>query len=431
MEFYEHLKSYLSEKEIEELKNSLSLIDKHAVLLNPKKMSDEKFLSLFPHVTPHPIVKHAYLYDKEEYPLGKSVYHDLGCFYLQEPSAMLPSFFLNPHRGETVLDLCAAPGGKSVQASFLMENKGVIISNDLSRNRCSLILENVERLGLGNIIISNNDFSKIYRNYQNYFDRIILDAPCSGSGMFRKEDKMIDDWSYNKVLKFAEIQKELILYSYSMLKPGGTMVYSTCSFSKEEDEDVIQYLLDNSDATLLKMPKSELFYENKKQPYGIHTLPYLFPGEGHYICLIQKPGEIKEDIPEINKNKKTKYGKDIDEACNYIYRYGDTLFGLNKECKTIGLNIIRQGVKIGELGKDFIKFDYHFAHYVDTFTTSFELNNTELEKYLSGQTVDKVAPKGYLLLKYENINVDITRSDAKIIKNHLPKGLRRHIRNNQ
>ena len=331
MEFYEHLKSYLSEKEIEELKNSLSLIDKHAVLLNPKKMSDEKFLSLFPRVTPHPIVKHAYLYDKEEYPLGKSVYHDLGCFYLQEPSAMLPSFFLNPHRGETVLDLCAAPGGKSVQASFLMENNGVIISNDLSRSRCSLILENVERLGLGNIIICNNDFSKIYRNYQNYFDHIILDAPCSGSGMFRKEDKMIDDWSYNKVLKFAEIQKELILYSYSMLKPGGTMVYSTCSFSKEEDEDVIDYLLDNTDAVLLKMPESPLFFVNKKQPYGIHTLPYLFPGEGHYICLIQKPGELKEDIPEINNNKKTKYGKDIDEACNYIYRYGDTLFGLNKE----------------------------------------------------------------------------------------------------
>lgn len=431
MEFYEHLHSYLNNEEINRLKESLELNDRHAVLLNIKKMSDEKFLSLFPHVIPHPFVKHAYLYDKNEYPLGKSIYHDLGCFYLQEPSAMLPSFFLNPKEGETVLDLCAAPGGKSVQASFLMNNKGVIISNDLSRNRCSLILENVERLGIGNIIITNNDFSKIYKQYLSYFDRIILDAPCSGSGMFRKDDKMMEDWSINKVNKFGEIQKELILYAYSMLKEGGTMVYSTCSFSKEEDEDVIQYLLDNSDALLLDLPKSELLYINQSQPYGVHTFPYLFPGEGHYICLIKKPGVLKEEIPSNNKLKKNKYGKDIDDACEYVYRFGDTLFGLSKESKTNGLNIIRQGVKIGEIGKDFIKFDYHFAHYVDAFTTTFELNNTELEKYFAGETINQKVNKGYVLLRYENINVDITKSDGNIIKNHLPKVLRKHVRNHQ
>ena len=430
MDFIEHLKSYLSDKEIVLLIDSLKQEDKHAVLLNLRKMDDEKFLSLFPHVIPHPIVPHAYLYDKKEYELGKSIYYTLGCYYLQEPSAMLPSHFLSPKPSEYVLDLCAAPGGKSVQAAFLMENQGAIISNDLARNRCQAILENVERLGIGNICITNNDFSKIYHSYDNYFDRIILDAPCSGSGMFRKETKMADDWSYNKVLKNQEIQKELIIYAYKMLKPGGTMVYSTCSFSLEEDEDIIQYLLDNSDAQLEEMPSSPLFYINKKKPYGIHLFPYLFPGEGHYICLVKKPGVLRE-----NKEEKTKEflvkNEDINRECKHIYKYGDTIFGCDKNIRIKGLNIIRNGVKIGEVGRDFIKFDYHFSHFVKTFTTTFNLETTELEKYFMGEILPQKDVEGYALLQYENINVDITKGDNKSIKNHLPKYIRATININK
>ena len=243
MEFLNHLKTYLSNQEIKALEDSLNESSKHALLLNTNKMNEEQLLSLFPNLIRHPIVKNAYLYNKDEYDLGKSVFHALGCFYLQEPSAMIPAYLLNPKPGELVLDLCAAPGGKSMQASLLMNNEGLIISNDLSKQRAFSISENAERLGRGNLLITNNDFSLIYQKYQNSFDKIILDAPCSGSGMFRKESKMEDDWSYQKVLKFAEIQKQLILMSYSMLKPGGKMVYSTCSFSYEEDEEVIDYLL--------------------------------------------------------------------------------------------------------------------------------------------------------------------------------------------
>ena len=119
---------------------------------------------------------------------------------------MVPAYLLQANKDDLVLDLCAAPGGKSIQTSFLMENDGLIISNDLSRSRSLSILENVERLGIKNIVITNNDFSKIYPKYKNTFSKIILDAPCSGSGMFKKDTKMIGDWSYNKVLKFSEIQ---------------------------------------------------------------------------------------------------------------------------------------------------------------------------------------------------------------------------------
>ena len=426
MEFYEHLKSYLSDIEIAKLKNSLSLENKHAVLLNNRKMDEDKFLSLYPNVTKHPFVKNAYLYDKNEYDLGKSIYHLLGCFYLQEPSAMMPSFLLNPKENETILDMCAAPGGKSVQASFLMDNKGIIISNDLSKNRCTAILENIERLGIGNIVITNNDFSSIYQNYLNYFDRIILDAPCSGSGMFRKDDKMELDWSYNKVIKFQEIQKELIIYAYKMLKPGGTMVYSTCSFSKEEDEDVISYLLEKEDGEIINIEKSPLFYVNKNMPLGIHLFPYLFPGEGHYICLIKKPG-----ILNIEKDKKEDIKepllKPYQEEINHLAKYGDYYFSYPKEFKNKRLNIIRPGVKVGEILKGFIKYDYHFARFISNFP-SIDINFAELKQYLNGEMIKKISPKGYLLLKYNNINVDIAKSDGINIKNHYPKGLRVKIK---
>ena len=208
MTFKEHLFSWMNEKEIADLISSLNEEkSKHAVLLNINKISDETFTKLFPNVIPHPVVKHGYLYDKDEYDLGKNILHDLGAYYLQDPSAMCVSYLLGIAPNEKVLDLCAAPGGKTVQASMALNGTGLLISNDLSHQRASLILQNVERLGLGNVVITNNDFSLIYKDYQEHFDKIILDAPCSGSGMFRKQREMEEDWSYQKVIKFAEIQK--------------------------------------------------------------------------------------------------------------------------------------------------------------------------------------------------------------------------------
>ena len=416
MNFYEHLKSYLSDEQIDKLKASLSEENKHGVLLNTKKMSDEMFLSLFPHVEKHPIVKHAYIFDKREYELGKSIYHALGCFYIQEPSAMVPAYLLNVQEGDIVLDLCAAPGGKTIQASLLMNDSGLIIANDLSKSRAFSIIENEERLGLGNIIVTNNDFSKIYKNYLSTFDKIILDAPCSGSGMFRKEDKMMQDWSYNKVLKFADIQKELILYAYEMLKPGGAMCYSTCSFSLEEDEDVIEYLLKKTDAEIIENDH-KLFFRKDHNPLGFHLLPSLFPGEGHYICLIRKPGVLIK-APNSKTNKTGKYG------FQFEYKFGNYLFGNNVSFNTKYLNIVRLGVKIGEIFNNDVKYDYHYAHYIQEFSKKYELNDAQVKTYFTGNVLNVPIDKGTYLLTYKGINVDITKSDGRMIKNSLPKGLR-------
>ena len=425
MEFLNHLKTYLTDEQIEALNRSLEGESQHALLLNEEKMSQETLLKIYPSLKRHPIIPNAFLYNKNELELGKSVYHELGCFYLQEPSAMLPAFLLNPKEGEIVLDLCAAPGGKSMQASLLMKNTGLIVANDLARTRAYAISENAERMGRGNLLIVNNDFSSIYQHYLNTFDRIILDAPCSGSGMFRKQSEMKDDWSYAKVTKYAKIQKELILYAYKMLKEGGEMVYSTCSFSYEEDEEVVDYLLNNTDATIKQIEVNPLYFVNPNKPLGIHLLPSMFPGEGHYVCLIKKPGELKETNVKLSKSKLS--FELPTNGYQVMQKYGDYLYLISKEFNYKYLSIVRNGVKVGQVDKNDIRFDYHYAHFVNEFPNILEINLDELKKYYLGESINKSVSKGYILLKYEGINVDIAKSDGRIVKNRLPKGLRKKL----
>lgn len=427
MDFKDNLREFLSEEETSLLIESLRGEDYHAVLLNTEKMKDDVFLSLYPNVRKHPYVDHAYLFDKNEYQLGKTIWHELGCFYIQEPSAMMVSALLDIHENDLVLDLCAAPGGKSIGASFKMQQNGLIVANDISKQRCNLIVENSERLGLKNLLIVNNDFEKIYDHYLNKFDVIILDAPCSGSGMFRKDDKMIDDWSINKVYKFAEIQKRLIKIAYEMLKPGGILSYSTCSYSLEEDEEVIEYLLSNSDATLLEFKNVKEAYINPNKPIGIRMLPSKFKGEGQYICQIKKPGN-KKDTSFIKENR---YIDKLPEVCKNkdVVKFGDSYFYLNNSAKLNSLNIIRYGVKIGEENKGIFKYDYHFAHSLkkEEFP-HIEISEKELRDYLLGNVIYKENPyKGFALLTYLDNPIDIAKSDMHQIKNYYPKGLRKKV----
>ena len=423
MTFKNHLEKYLDEKEIDQLISSFELESKHAALLNLEKMNDETFLSLFPHATPHPIVPHAYIYDKNEYQLGKSIYHELGCFYLQEPSAMVVSYLLNPKKDDFILDMCAAPGGKTIQASLLTNQTGVIISNDLSKERTRALVDNIVRLGLKNIVVTNNDFKYIYQYYLNRFDKIILDAPCSGSGMFRKDEKMIEDWSINKVYKNVMIQYELIDIAYMMLKPGGTLIYSTCSYSYEEDEEVIKRLLANTDAELIDINNSPLYYHSKEN-IGIHLFPHLFPGEGHYICLIKKPGTLKETSYQEKKILSNLMPSELKDYSSY--KFGDFLFSLTHDFKYKGLNIIQYGFKVGELIKNGILYSHQLARCLSSYYQEVELTKEELNDYIKGLEIKKNTNfKGFILLKYQNIPVDFTKTNGEVIKNHYPNYLRK------
>lgn len=417
--FKQHLIQSIGEKEAELLLASLDKKSEHAVLLNTNKISEEEFLKEFPLVKPHPIVKHAFIYNKEVYELGKHIYHELGYYYLQEPSAMVVSSLIDFNEDDLVLDMCAAPGGKSIQASFKMNDKGLIISNDLSFSRCGLLSNNLERLGIGNVVITNNDLSKIYLKYENTFDKIILDAPCSGSGMFRKDEAMLNDWSINKVYKYQDIQKELILIAYYMLKPGGLLSYSTCSYSKEEDEEVARYLLSNSDAELVNIPALKYFYI---KDIGVRLMPSHFDGEGQYIVQFKKPGQlIKTNFVHLNKfTQLVNINKDVKKVNDY-------LFAVNNGLELKGFNIYRYGVKVGEFKKDLFKYDLHYARsYAKENFNRVELTLDELKKYLYGEQLNKPNKfKGYILLTYKNTAVDIAKTDGQVIKNYYPKGLRK------
>ncbi len=414
MDFQTHLKSYLNNEEIELLMDSLKKPAAHGLLLNIDKMDEKIFLKKFPNIIRHPIVKNGYIFDKSIYPFGQYFYHEMGVYYLQEPSAMIVSYLLNPQNDETILDMCAAPGGKTIQCSLLMKQTGVVYANDISYSRCLTLLENVERMGLGNILITNNDWSKIYQKYLNYFDKIILDAPCSGSGMFRKDNKFVSDWTYSKVLKYADEQKRLINIAYQMLKPGGELIYSTCSFSMEEDEEVVLSLLnDFDDAQIIDISnQSPLFYVNKKKPIGVHLFPYIFDGEGHYICKIKKSSSIANN-PKISQ---------LEERW-----FGNFLFTLPKKIKIDQLNIIRFGLKKYEKrGQDLIPC-YHFSHHQSAksfIPNCIDINIIDTRAYVKGETVATNIEPGWYLLSYENIPFSFAKSDGKLLKNHYPKYLR-------
>lgn len=417
MEFKEHLLKYLDEAFVDELISTFDKKEHKGLILNTNKMSDEKFKELFPDVIKHPIVPHCFLYDQDKYEFGKSIYHDLGCFYIQDPSASLVSYFLSPKMHSDVLDYCAAPGGKSIEASLLLEETGIIYSNDISQSRANILLSNVERLGLGNIVVSSLDLTKV-RNLEERFDYIILDAPCSGSGMFRKDSEMKKDWTYQKVLKQAEIQKKLIKHAYSLLKKGGCLIYSTCSYSFEEDEEVVEYLLLNSDAKLVELPSYEGFYKSTKFPETIHLFPNLFCGEGHYIALIKKPGVLS-----INENN-----------CQYLLTRKSIGKGLKPIIYNFSLpkepikHLIDSSIRPGLLttyeiaNKGYIS--HHYSHYLDS-TQSYKLSDEELKKYLHGETLNVKENKNYALVSYDSLNVGAVYQVNNVLKNLYPKGLRR------
>ena len=338
MDFVEHLKKYLSSNEIDELISSFNDEDEHALLLNTEKISPESFINMYPNVIPHPIVKNGYLYNKDEYPFGKNYMHDAGVYYLQEPSAMIVASLLNPNENDIVLDMCAAPGGKTIQSSLLMKNEGLIIANDLSYTRAKALSSNVERMGRKNIIVTSIDLHKLNNSYKGKFTKIILDAPCSGSGMFRKDPKFIQDWTYEKVLKCSQTQKELIDLAFEFLKEDGILVYSTCSYSYEENEEIIKYALDKyQDLEILPIQDNNYF--KSYQNLGIHLFPSYFKGEGHYICLLHKKGNSLSSSLPICKNK-IKISKDL---LNFLKQYNldsDNIIDFNNSIFLYFLNHI-------------------------------------------------------------------------------------------
>lgn len=426
MDFKEHLYQHYPHIIVDELLLSLEKESVHAALLNPKKMSDETFLSLFPHVKKHPFIPHAFYYDKNEYLLGKNIFHDAGAYYLQDPSAMLVAAFLPISKGDYILDMCAAPGGKTIQTAF---HEGVtVVANDISYPRALTLSSNIERMGLGNVMVTAMNLHQFPSSYHHFFDSIILDAPCSGSGMFRKQEEMRLDWTYNKVLECAKTQKELLSLADSFLKPGGHLLYSTCSFSYEEDEaPILDFLNEHEDYELISLPSSPSFYEHPSLKGSIHLFPSLYQGEGQFIALLHKKGN--KEVTLMKKGKKDKQNfpflKDFSlPSLDYLLK-NDTLYGLSSYLPTEKMTVIRYGLEIGEIKKDRFLPSHALSHFL-SWDRNIILNEEEVKKYIHGDTLScDTSLSGYYIATYQGVALGFLKATQGTLKNFYPKGLRR------
>lgn len=276
-----------------------------ALRVNPLKADRDAFEAAAP-FTFRPVAwePNGFYYEKEDAP-GKHPYHAAGVYYIQEPSAMAPAAYLDAQPGEKILDLCAAPGGKSTQIAAAMRGEGILISNEIHPARAKILSENIERMGIRNAMVTNESPQSLAKVFEAYFDRIMVDAPCSGEGMFRKNADACDEWSPENVTLCAERQAEILECAASMLRPGGRMVYSTCTFAPEENEGTISKFLAKHPefeiADVMHYPQMSsgvAAWTPDAQP-GLERTIRLFPhhvdGEGHYLAVLTKAGSVSEN----------------------------------------------------------------------------------------------------------------------------------------
>lgn len=396
---------------------------------------DEIFSSL----EKHPFVKDALIYPKLDQNYGKIPYHDAGCYYIQEPSAMLVGELIDINPGDFVIDLCAAPGGKSTHVARKLNEEGLLVSNDINYKRALDLSENIERMGITNCVVLNEEVNRISKEFIGAFDKVILDAPCSGEGMFRKNDLAKLDWSMEKVERCVSIQKSIILDAYKLLKYDGEMIYSTCTFNKYENEDIINYLLENTNAELIMLPTINGTYRGINMKEAIRVFPFSFKGEGHFICKIR----CKDEHTLLNKKEKRKPipEKDIKDFFDFqktflnikfdkerLFLNGEHLYYLPKNTLSFNkLRILKNGLYLGEFRKNrFIpSHALALASKTQDWKISLDLNDIDIYKYLKGESFEANSPNGFTLITYKNFSIGFAKISNNTLKNHYPKGLRK------
>ena len=413
----------------------------------------------------------AYYFDENVRP-GKHPYHEIGLYYIQEPSAMSAAALLAPKPGMRVLDLCAAPGGKSTQLATYLGDSGLLVSNEINTQRSRILSQNIERMGIKNAIVTNEDSFVLASHFPGFFNAIQVDAPCSGEGMFRKLPEAIEQWSMENVAICAARQKEILDNAAVMLKPGGTIVYSTCTFSKEENEDVIEYFLErHPDFTLEEM---ERFW------------PHKVDGEGHFVAKLVRRGYVNEfdadyDVCEDSCNKvedtglkadrKTKKNKNsknrknetkpaltkenmkllsefLDETISEdmaawiknsrLVMFGEQLYRLpDMEVDIKGLKVQRAGLHIGEFKKQRFEPSHSLALALKLSeaknVVKLTWDDPQTTGFFNGQSVmlsdEQTAEckKGWALVCVDGYPAGWGKVNGAQVKNHYPKGLRNKI----
>ena len=371
-----------------------------------------------------------FYYDPDARP-GLHPYHEAGVYYLQEASAMAPVALLDPQPGEKVLDLCAAPGGKTTQIAGRMQGEGFLLCNEINPKRAKILARNIERMGVANALVTNEHPEHLAERLPGFFDRVLVDAPCSGEGMFRKEEAAITDWSQETVEMCARRQAEILHSAAQMLKPGGRLVYSTCTFAPEEDEMAVAAFLESHPEFTPEILDAPWF---EKVENGGHRLwPHKLLGEGHFAAVLRKNSGEEGDIPSMSGEKLPKEWISFAKELNIrlpggkAVFFGQNLFWAPEELPELKrLKVMRPGLELGEVKKGRFEPAHALALWLKDCanTVSFPAESAEIREYIHGNVLPG-SVKGWCLIKAGNYSLGWAKGDGNQLKNHYPKGLRR------
>lgn len=429
----------------------------YGLRVNTKKISAEDFLKIAPWpLTAVPWIPNGFYYDGSIYQPAKHPYYYAGLYYLQEPSAMTPASRLPVDPDDKVLDLCAAPGGKATELGAKLGKDGVLIANDISNSRARGLLKNLELFGIGNMMVISEEPGKLMDFFPEYFDKILIDAPCSGEGMFRKEKKMVKAWEEHGPEFFSKLQRSIITQAAVMLKPGGMLLYSTCTFDSLENEQTIEYLLEQfPEFTICEMNGYEGFAKGRpNETKGnirdidktVRIFPHRMQGEGHYLALLKKgynEGTSKacisfreekplKKIPEELKDFLENVSLEI-QSCRLDIRE-DRVYYMPKELPELkGIRFLRSGLLLGELKKKRFEPSQALAMCLskDTYRKILNLSveDERVIKYLKGETLDVEdltdrKEKGWYLVCVDGYPLGFGKLSNQTLKNKYLPGWR-------
>lgn len=423
----------------------------YGLRVNTLKISVEEFLKISPfHLEPVPWTKDGFYYHEGDNP-GRHPYYYAGLYYIQEPSAMLPGAMIGVQPSDKVLDLCAAPGGKTVQMAAQMKGEGILVANDINTERVKALVKNVELCGVKNAIVLNESPDKLAAKFEGYFDKIMVDAPCSGEGMFRKDEDAIKSWEKYKCEKCCGMQWDILQNVDRMLKPGGVILYSTCTFSPEEDELMIEKFMDahEGDYELLEIPKvggiegGRTSWSGGKYDFSkaARLWPHKLNGEGHFAALIKKIDKseiIKNNIYNVDKNV-VKISGDISsflesnlnsKLTGHVFQKGVNIYCLPEQCPDLsGLKVAKFGLYLGEIGpKGFIpshSFVVSLKSNEIKNKLNFQADSREVNSYLKGETLMISGEKGYTGVCVDGYTLGWAKQTGDMLKNLYPKGWRK------
>lgn len=370
---------------------------------------------------------------------GKSPEHVTGLVYSQEPAAQVVGQVASPEKGMKVLDLAAAPGGKSTHLLSYLDNTGLLVSNEISSKRAKILAENIERFGARNVVVTNESADRLAKVFPAYFDMIVLDAPCSGEGMFRKDPAAIQYWSKDYPAQCASLQREILESALEMLAPEGQLIYSTCTWSPEENEEIVAWLLDNYELELVDIPKINGMAEGIGYPQTARMYPHHFAGEGQFVAKFRFTGEAKQKKRKPGKSnlnreqqalwKEFEQRHLIVQLSGLLQVFGDNLYLLPDGLPDLSkVKIARNGLHLGTFKKKRFEpsFALGLALHRGEVRNRVEISLDDFPAYVSGQTVavSKELVNGWYQVAVQGNGLGFAKIVSGTLKNAFPKGLR-------